>query len=158
MQQRRKRTNCASAKLVAACAVALYLYVIIRLHPHTPRHYDGPQLGETGDGFDATGETDDDADAIHLVFSRIRATSMAAIELVRFLAAGHLGHDGSGGCSEKAAKIRAEFRDRPNAASASAPLDGHRRLQVPNKPGGLVHFLQHAPVDAKFVAFATRHA
>ena len=69
MKQRRRRTSCATAKLVAAVAVALYGYVIIRLHPHTPRHYDGPQLGETGDGFDATGETDDDADAIHLVFS-----------------------------------------------------------------------------------------
>ena len=159
--QRRKRTSCASAKLIAACAVAFYLYVIIKLHPHTPRHYDGPQLGETGDGFDATGETDDDADAIHLVFSTDCGGYQhwqAISSWYASLAAGHRGpvtRIASGCSEEQAAKIRAEFRKidktgrlRLHAAPSTA-IGGYK---YSNKPGGLVHFLQHAPVDARFVA------
>ena len=160
--QRRKRTSCASAKLVAACAVAVYLYVLIKLHSHTPRHhYDGPQLGETGDGFDATGETDDDADAIHLVFSTDCGGYQhwqAISSWYASLAAGHRGpvtRIASGCSAEQAAKIRAEFaridrtgRLRLHAAPSTA-IGGYK---YSNKPGGLVHFLQHAPVDAKFVA------
>lgn len=68
-QPGRRKRNCAGGKFIAACAVALYVYVIVKMNQHAPRHYDGPQLGESGDGFDATGETDDDADTIHLVVS-----------------------------------------------------------------------------------------
>ena len=159
--QRRKRNSCGTAKLVAVAAVALYGYVIIKLHPHTPRHYDGPQLGETGDGFDATGETDDDADAIHLVFSTDCGGYQHWQAISSWYASQAAGHRGpvtriASGCSEEqAAKIRAEFaridktgRLRLHAAPSTA-IGGYK---YSNKPGGLVHFLQHAPVDAKFVA------
>ena len=161
MQQRRKRTSCAGGKLIAACAVALYLWVIIKLHPHTPRHYDGPQLGETGDGFDATGETDDDADAIHLVFS----TDCGGYQHWQAIRVGTRAwrRATAGPSRGSRAAVRKSRRRKSGRSSRKIDKTGRLRLHAApstaiggykysNKPGGLVHFLQHAPVDARFVA------
>ena len=158
---RRKRSNCGVGKLVAACAVALYVYVIVKMNRHAPRHYDGPQLGESGDGFDATGETDDDADTIHLVFSTDCGGYQHWQSISSWYASLAAGHRGpvtriASGCSdEQAATIRAEFRKidktgrfRLHAAPSTA-IGGYK---YSNKPGGLMHFLAHANIDAKFVA------